>query len=355
MSGDRTNSDAAKHGRSSLKIDQWPSQDRARWIRVKTRTGRFDRDAILHDLAAPTVRGLEQAMGRFLAYVSRRGQLPRDGSIGSVLTGELVNDYVEHMQQRLRAGSVHEELRRLRTGFRILLPGKRPDWFKALPSAPSHAEVEASRKPIARPDVALVLDTAYRVFDTISTDRPDTVSCQLARNCLIVAFCALFELRLADLARIRLGEHLTCAGGRWRLTFLDNVKNDSFLLFDMPPPLAVRLEHYLATFRAALLRQKDDHGFLWVGRRGTRILPAAVAIAIDKFGRSYLHRALTSHVFRHAFVVATMTRNPADAGLAAAGLGHTSEQMVHSCYSRSGTGELSKLWLKKLANKRRGR
>ncbi|MGC9272086.1 tyrosine-type recombinase/integrase, partial [Acidiphilium sp.] len=349
MSGDRTKADAADQGRSSLKIDQWPSQDHARWVRVKTRTGRFDRDAILQDLAAPTVRGLAQAMGRFLAYVSYRGLLPSEGSIGLALTGELVNDYVDHIRLRMRAGSVHEELRRLRTGFQILLPDNMPDWFNALPAAPSHAEVEASRKPIVRPDVASVLAAAYRVFDAIPTDRPDTVSCQLARNCLIVAFSALFELRLADLTRIRFGEHLTCAGGRWRLAFLDNVKNDSFLLFDMPPPLAVRLEHYLATFRVALLRQNDDHGFLWVGRCGTRILPAAIAIAIDKFGRSYLNRALNSHVFRHAFVVATMTRNPADAGLAAAGLGHTSEQMVQSCYSRSGSGELSKLWLKKLA------
>jgi integrase len=347
--------DQPVNGRASLKIDRWPCDDRARWQRAKTPTGRFDRDAVLHGLAAPTVRGLEQTLGRFLAYIIHVACLTPDKSLGSVLTPELMDAYAGFMRQRLRAGSVHEELRRLRTAVGILLPGRDLGWISGLPAAPSNAEVIASRKPIVRPDVARVLDKAYRAFDRIATSRPDTISCQFARNCLIVAFCALFELRLADLSRIRLGEHLNRAGTRWRLMFLDDVKNDTFLLFEVPRELAERLDIYLATFRVELLRENPDHGFLWVGRSGKPILTAAVAAGVDKFGRAHLDRALNSHVFRHAFAVTTVVRNPADADLASAGLGHTSSQMVHGCYTQSGQEEISRLWLRKLAQRRKGR
>lgn len=207
--------------RKGLKVGIWPKQDRARWQRSKMRRGLFDREAILHGLRPPTVRGLEQTAGRFLAYTQWRGLLPREGSVCSVLTPELIDAYAAFMREGLRAGSVHEELRRLRTALGILLPSSDLSWMNSLPAKPTRAEVLSSRKPIVRPDAARVLAIAYRVFDAIGNDDPNIASCLAARDCLFVAFCVLFDVRLKNLAAIRLGEHLRCARGRWQLAFLE--------------------------------------------------------------------------------------------------------------------------------------
>jgi integrase len=344
-----------KGTRRGLPLDIWPAEDRARWRRLKEKHGLFDRQAILHRLEKPTVRGLEQSVGRFLGYLVHVRALTPEVSIGFLLTPDLVNDYAGFMCERLRAGSVHEELRRLHTGLGILLPGHDLAWVNTLPLKPNRAEIVASRKPINRPDAARVLAAAYRVFDTFPITHDDTDTSQAARNSLIVAFCVLFSLRLGDLTRIRIGEHLRRTGSRWRLMFPSDVKNGALLLFDVPPELTKRLELYLATWRPALLGSRLDHGHIWIARGGRPPREAMIAAGIDKFGRTHLGHPLNSHVFRHAFVVTTMIRNPADADLAAAGLGHTSEQMVQSCYSRSGSQELSKLWLTKLINRRKGR
>lgn len=213
----------------------------------------------------------------------------------------------------------------------------------------------ASRKPITRPDVTRVLDATYRTFDAIPPTQADTAACQAARNCLIVAFCALFNIRIKNLTAILLGKNLRHVGTRWRLMFIDDVKNGAAVLFDVPPELAGRIEIYVGTFRVALLGGRADHGVLWVARGGKPLSQGAVATGISKFSRTYLDRHLNSHVFRHAFAVITITRNPADADLAAAALGHTTEQMVQGTYTRSGSDEISRLWLKKLAQKRKGK
>ncbi len=340
--------------RRSLPLATWPPEDRARWQRVKEKHGLFDRLAILHSLETPTVRGLEQSVGRFLAYLLHVRALMPAASIGTLLSPELVNDYAGFMRERLRAGSVHEELRRLRAGLGILLPGRDLGWMNMLPLKPSRAEVIASRKPIDRPDAARVLAAAYRTFDALPVMQRDTDTSQAARNALMVAFCVLFGLRLSDLARIRLGEHLRQHGAHWRLMFPSDVKNGALLLFDVPPELAQRLETYLGAWRIALLGNRLDHGFLWIARGGKPPLEKTVAMGIAKFGRLHLGRSLNSHVFRHAFAVTTVLRNPADADLAAAALGHTSEQMVHGTYTRSDDQEISRLWLRKLTRKRRG-
>lgn len=288
-------------------------------------------------------------------YIVNEMRLEPDSSVGTVLAPELVNEYTSFMRERLRAGSVHEELRRLRTGLSILLPGRELGWLNALPLKPTRAEIIASRKPIDRPDAARVLDAAYRAFDAIPVTRLDTDTCQAARNCLLVAFCILLDVRLGDLSRIRLGEHLRRTGPRWRLMFLADVKNDALLLHDVPPELAKRLEVYLATFRKALLGGRQDHGALWVGRGGRPLLEKAVAAGINKFGQEHFGRGLNSHVFRHVFASTTVVRNPADADLAAAALGHTTEQMVHGTYTRSAADEISRIWLRKLSRRRRGK
>ncbi len=339
--------------RKSQPLANWPPEDRARWRRVKEKRGLFDRQAILHDLERPTVRGLEQSVGRFLAYLLHVRAMTPAASIGTLLSPKLVNDYAGFMRECLRAGSVHEELRRLRAGLAILLPGRDLGWMNMLPLKPSRAEVIASRKPIVRPDAARVLAAAYSVFDALPVMQRDTDTSQAARNALLVAFCVLFGLRLGDLTRIRLGEHLRQHGARWRLMFPSDVKNGALLLFDVPPELAQRLETYLGAWRIALLGNREDRGHLWIARGGKPPREKTVGMGIAKFGRLHLGRSLNSHVFRHAFAVTTVLRNPADADLAAAALGHTSEQMVHGTYTRSDEQQISRLWLRKLNQKRK--
>jgi integrase len=338
----------------SLPSSDWPSVDRHAWERAKRSDGLFDEGARLAHLAPASISTLESSYGIFLNYLMSQNIL--DPTVPGVerATAETLMNFIESLRLRRRASTVRCELANLSTAFRVFRPDSDWRWICRLPNAPNRAEGEASRKTVLPPDPAHVLQKGLGQFDRATSAAPSSRNDVSARNGLMVAFSTLFALRLKNLCDLEIGKHLLGDHQGMQVTIYDSMKNGSAVIFDVPGWLMPRLQIYLNEARPRILGNQPDHGFLWMSSRdGLKLSRSEVVHLFPRFGKRQLGRSVNTHLARHMMANELIIRDPGDAELIAAALGHTSLQMVQEVYTRSATVELSKAWQKTINKRRR--
>jgi site-specific recombinase XerD len=132
------------------------------------------------------------------------------------------------------------------------------------------------------------------------------------------------------------------------------VKNGEVIDSPVPEILHPYLETYLRQYRPVLL--KGDIGSassLWINCYGTALAYTALRPLFNRMGIRLIGRPMSVHSTRHAYATTTLSLDARDIEVAGAGLAHSSTSSVNRYYDRSGTGGVSKTWLKVIGRRRR--
>jgi integrase len=219
---------------------------------------------------------------------------------------------------------------------------------------PTLREVRASRKPIIPPNATLLFFRALqycRQAEAAPLSPPNAVR---FRDGLIIAFATWSVLRRKNLAEMEIGEHLRINDGVMRMVFDQSVKNGEVIDSPVPELLHPYLETYLRQYRLVLL--KGDIGSassLWINCYGTALAYTALRPLFNRMGIRLIGRPISPHSTRHAYATTTLSLDARDIEIASAGLAHSGTSSVNRYYDRSGTGGVSKTWLKVIGRRRR--
>jgi integrase len=136
--------------------------------------------------------------------------------------------------------------------------------------------------------------------------RRDAVRVELA---IAVAILLNIPLRAANLAGLRLDEHLLLVGERWFLSIPANeTKNDVVIEAELPAHLGEQLQTYINRYRPLLVDQPTP--WLFPGENGARRPSGGFGQQLSTFIAKEVGVVITPHQFRHLAAKLYLDRYP---------------------------------------------
>lgn len=331
----------------------WPAGDRAAWMAALASGGPLSKPGRAAHLSALTRKAREESYGQFLAFLDGIGELNVDEPVADRVTPDRIARFLEERRKTASDHTVHQQIRELLLAVQAMAPDRDWRWIRKHPAGPTHREARAARKPPAIFDVDALIQAAEAKMRDAMDDRPSISTARAYRNALIVSFLAYHALRRANIASIRLGEHLTADHDAWRLRFrAEETKNFNAIDHRVGEPLAGFLEDYLVVHRPRLLLAKlpippgedwasevvdNTDGALWINQNGQPLGYAAFQQVVMNTGLDLIGFPLTVHSFRHTSVTTIRTQDVTAMRTASALLGHRSAKVTARHYDESGS------------------
>jgi integrase len=329
-----------------LRPELWPAADREAWARATTPSGPLDPPSPAAHLRPATRDSRAGAWGRYLSFLAAHDQLDPAEATADRLTPERLGLWIGSMRDRVSAHTVHRLVLDLSFAIAAMVPERDWGWVRRHPARPRHAEVVASRKPVAPFDAPRLVEAALGLCARADAAPPSPEAARDYRDGLLLALAAYTGLRRANLAAIRIGESLVQHdGGGFRLTFEGpSLKTGGTLDVPVPEALVPHLRRHLEVHRPLLLAGRPDHGLLWVGRAGRPLSYTWLYNLFVRRGRELLGRPVNPHAARHAIATGLLAADPRAVGVAGAALAHSGARSVTEVYDRSGRAGAETEW-----------
>ena len=162
-----------------------------------------------------------------------------------------------------------------------------------------------------------------------------TKAAVLAQMAVAIRILCVAPIRLGNLSKIRLGEHLVKPGGpdkNYRLLFPDHeVKNRVDLDFPLDDATTGLISEYVHDYRPHLLRGRNED-WLFPGESSGAKLPTTLSAQVTKKILDEIGVRLTVHQFRHLAAAKILQRYPGNYELARRLLGHRNIQVTIRFY-----------------------
>jgi integrase/recombinase XerD len=160
------------------------------------------------------------------------------------------------------------------------------------------------------------------------------------RDGLVVALLAYRPVRLANLANIRIGQHLIEAGDGYRISFsAEETKQGKVLSFDVPQSLVPQMRRYIETYRPALIASgwhgAESGNLLWISRDGGPLTSPAIGDLIKRRTKAAFGSAINPHLFRDCAATTIATDEPGRAHVIPGVLGHSSPTTSERHYNQA--------------------
>src|SRR5258705_4229657 len=145
----------------------------------------------------------------------------------------------------------------------------------------------------------------------------------------------LRPIRLANLSAIELDRHLTKVGDLYWCKFtLGETKEGRSLEFPMPESLTQWLDHYLATYRPLLLRNRKM-AHLWISIRSTSMKDNSVYCRVTACTKRLIGSTINPHLFRDCAATTIAELAPEDIGIISRILGHANLSTAELYYNQA--------------------
>jgi hypothetical protein len=281
---------------------------------------------------------------RFLTFLSASGELFGLEGPGDRLTPERLGRYILSLRGRLSPLSVHNSLYNLFGAINAMKPDCDWRFVCAHPGRPRSAEVQLGRKVIVAPDPVALLAGALTYCD--ATDGPHNGIDRAIefRDGLIVAFGTYFALRRANMAEMRIGEHLIVDDGGIRLVLDSTVKNGEIIDSMLPPTLEPYMRRYLTHHRRIILEQYPDIPALWINSLGHQLTDNSFYRIFQRIGERVTGKRINVHSVRYAMATTTLDNEPRDIEFASAGLAHIGTSSVARVYDKGGPARANRTY-----------
>ncbi|MFN3746475.1 MAG: hypothetical protein ACK4TL_17375 [Hyphomicrobiaceae bacterium] len=315
-----------------LPLEVWPDIDRRAWNDAN-RVG---------DLLAgcgPAVRwtsktrlSVRKAYGCWLRYLMDHDRLDRVTAIGDRVSPENLRDYIGELRPHLSPNTVLTRLRHLSMAIAAMdTTADRSLLNLAIGRlTPISRPVRDKAPKLVSPVVLLDLGMNLMAGWQGRAGHDPRLNAMDYRDGLMIAFVALCPIRVANLAAMTIGRHLTFTAGRPRIQFAATEMNGKrALAFDWPDCLIGALEFYLREIHPLLYAGSlETPPPLWpsLARRQPQMTPHGIYTRITQVTEKHLGVAISPHLFRDAAATFIAELAPQHARMTAAVLQHRSFQ-----------------------------
>lgn len=326
-----------------LPVTAWPALDRKLWMQALEKAGLLDEPRPAADWVPITQEAVAKSYGRWLRWLTAKGQLDPHLPPAQRVSFERIQAYVGELQARNAPNTVHMRVLHLGRMLEVMVPGSRPDWFgrvlRKLRDARQPARDDRARQvPIAEL-LTLGFDLLARA-EQQSQAKPH-LNALLYRDGLILLILCACPLRARSLAALRIGSRLERRGSEWWVVLpRADTKTHRPLALPLPAALSQPIEQYLARWRPLLLSRQTaygtaavvDGGHLWLGKSGHGLKAKQFHEILARVTRRELGRAVNPHLIRKIAATELAIRDPAHIGVAQRLLDHASPATTEEYY-----------------------
>ena len=320
-----------------LSSEQWPALDRNAWVSANKVGDLLTGSGPAAAWKPKTRRTAMKAYGNWLRYIKEADQLALGPTVGARLTTENLRGYIAALRARVSSRTVVTQLRSLSQAIAALDPNANRETLKVAISRleriarPSRLKSGYLRSPTE------LIRLGEQLMSTWQTRQAHDLRLNAMdyRDGLMISFLARCPIRLENLAQMRVGQHLTCEAGRWRVVFEpQEMKGKRALAFDFPEELSPALDMYLGTIHPMLYDGPQAGAPLWpsLHKKKQQMTAHGIYTRITQITSAHLGRPVTPHMFRDSAATFIAEMAPERALMAAAVLQHRSFETTRRHY-----------------------
>lgn len=320
--------------RRCLKVNEWPDADQIAWEKL------FEPGDILDGTAGlgqhwcdDTRQKYRKGYGRWLTFLITSRQYQADLAPEDRVTLEAVSAYIGQLSEEVASWTVWGRLAELLAVCKAMAPAADWSWLnRAVRRLEAQGRVSKDKHSRLRP-AAEISNWAYGELDRILKAPPARHAETKFRDALLVGILiACPTMRLGNLTRIKIGQHLIKLKGRYELRFQGfEMKARKPIEIPVPESLTAYINHYIEQVRPILL-DGNDSDRLWISQYGKPMTDKAIHAAISTATKRAFGRAINPHLFRDCAVTSVAIEDPKHIGIAAPILGHTDPRTTEKHY-----------------------
>jgi integrase/recombinase XerD len=321
--------------------DEWPADDRDRWLAALTLGDLFDDLGARAGHSEVSNRNAAYGYGRWLTFLERRGWLDAASSPAERITPVRVNAYIADLETHNSTQTVLNRLQELHAVAVVMDPDRDWSWIHRL-----HSHVRIRHRP-ARPKSARLVPvwelSNLGISLTVAAEQEGT-ACRRAmvfRDGLIIAMLAARPLRLRNLTGLELDRTLVLHGNQWWIQIpAAETKTKKEIGVPWPDSLVPALETYLTRHRPVLASMRRGSArpagqALWVSTAGSPMDQRTIYATIVGRTRDGLGRPINPQLFRDCAVTSIAVEAPDDIGIVSPLLGHQSSATAEKYYNQA--------------------
>jgi len=339
-------------------VEEWPAADQAAWHEAVHATDPFGPRTSASEWSERSRAKTARGYGRWLSWLSEKGQLDPKQAPGDRVTAPVVTTYIADLARLNGDFTVLCRIQELYDAIRVMAPGRDWAWLRQIQNALRARSVSVrDKRTRMQPAGELVrLGKALMRKAETAVTKPSLTRAVWYRDGLMIALLAYRPLRLSNLAAITLGRHLIRQSRGYRLYFsADEVKGRRPIDTAVPASLVEDFDRYLDHYRPILLSRGDrqsptSSNALWVSNTATALDPNSIPNRIKKHTRAAFGKHLWPHLFRDCAATTIAIDDPKHARSIMNILGHSSLTTSEKHYNQARSLEASRRYQKVIAD-----
>ena len=313
-----------------LRIEDWPEADRIAWAALFVRGGPLEADGLRAGWCAFTRTTYAESYGRWLAFLTRAGELDPATTPCERITRERIHRYVAYLADVMGSVTLAYRLDHLSLIARSFDSASDFRWLVRVVG-----RLRARARPRSRtlpPPAAEAFRAGLDQMKMAETKAGPRTRAAAYRNGLTVAMLAAVPIRSLNLVSIEIGKHLVVEGGVYWLHFTEpEMKNRRPFNCPLPAALTAFIDRYIEVHRPVLLKTGSRR--LFISMRGKAVSKAGLSERVKTTTRRTLGSPVNVHAFRHMATTSIVIEDPAHAGIATPLLGHVSPEVTSRHYN----------------------
>jgi len=314
---------------SSLKLAQWPEQDRLLWLAAREPGDFFDDAGLAADWRPATVVNVEYHYGTFLWWLRTMGRLDEKAKPVDRANAVNIHDFIHVYSVDHAQSSVAAVVHVIGDLVRVTSPEADIPWIanlarrikrKARPQKPTAQRRSPLIHLIRLGDMLMDRGQATLIDDAAA-------GALMFRDGLMIVTEVALPLRRKNIASLRLGASLFRDGSSYRVKFTgDEMKNGQDFEGRYPDSLTSALNVYFDTIRPILRAgsKSEDDGSVWLGHRGEPMIGASISLRLRELTQRHVGVPFAAHSFRHSAATDIALLDPKHVGIVKSVLGHAS-------------------------------
>lgn len=284
-----------------------------------------------------TQRDLAKRYGYFFDHLARSKRLGLGAGVGTQVTAENVELYVEELKQRVSSVTVYGSIQKLRRITQLIVPKWDLRWLIQI-----ERELFSQMRPKSKWDRVilseLIVEAGLALIVEAETAEKLTklTRARMVRNGLMQALEAACPIRRKNFAALEIGRSIIKQDSAWWI-ILTAAETKEKRADERPIEdyIGKAIDKYLQIYRPILGRCKSTSNALWLAETGKAMSEPYVGEVITETARLTLGVPINPHMFRTAAVTTAAIHAGDTPHLGSAILHHSHPIVTQENYNRA--------------------
>jgi integrase len=345
-------------GHLCRRVEEWPEADQSAWRDAVSNADPFGPGTSAGEWSERSRIKTERGYGRWLSWLSEKGQLDSEQTSGDRVTPLLVKEYVADLAVANGDFTVLCRVQELYDAIRVMAPDRDWTWLRQIQNVLRARSVSVRDKRVRMRSAQELVELGKKLMRRAETNstRPSLTRAVWYRDGLMIALLAYRPLRRSNLAAITLGKHVIRQSHGYRLYFsAAEVKSRRPIDTPLPELLVADVDRYLDHHRPILLtrggRQKPPAcDAFWVSETATALVSNSIPNRIKKHTREAFGKHLSPHLFRDCAATTIAIDGPRHARSIMNILGHATLATSEKHYNQARSLDASRRYQTMIAD-----